>query len=76
MLAGLASWVAAPIYQDFKSEGYIVPYADAKIQGRKATVKPLTAAVEHGPTHEKMLRNLYDPLMHISHHVCMPSIDV
>ena len=59
---GLDTAVAKPVYHYLKNEGYIVSVGGAH---KKAKF----VAVKDGPKHEKMLKDLFDPFMHISHHV-------
>jgi hypothetical protein len=64
---GLDTAVARPVYQYLKNEGYIV-----SVGGAHKKAKFL--AVKDGPKHEKMLKDLFDPFMHISHHVCTRAV--
>ena len=60
--SGLDMAVARPVYQGLKNEGYIISVGGAH---KKAKFN----AVKDGPYHEKMMKVLFDPFMHISHHV-------
>ena len=62
-------WAAGPLYHHLKNEGYVVTASGSHRAGYSASGKAQFVAVQAGPDHDKMLRNLFDPLMHISHHV-------
>ena len=66
---GLDAAVATSIYQHLRNEGYVVAAKGSHRAGFAASGKPLLVAVKSGPNHEKMLRNLFDPMLHINHRV-------
>lgn len=67
--AELEVHVAGPVYQHLKNAGYVVPATGAHKAGYTKTGKLHFVAVREGFNQEKMLQNLFDPLMHIAHHV-------
>lgn len=68
---GLKLSEAAPLYNYLKNSGYVVPATGSHSAKYKATGLPSFVAVRDGPKHEEMLQELFDPLMHIAHHVCL-----
>lgn len=77
-MTGLRTSEGGPIFQHFRKEGYVVDATGSHRAGYAASGKPMFVAVKEGPSHEKMLKNLFDPQMHISHqvsiyqHDCLP----
>jgi hypothetical protein len=65
----LARWAAIPLYNHLKGMGYVVSAAKSHKAGYASTGKPLYVPVRSGPNHENMLEELFDPMIHISHHV-------
>jgi len=61
--------VAGPVYQHLRNMNYVLPVTGSHKAGYVKSGKPLFVATRDGPIHEKMLQSLFDPLMHISHHV-------
>jgi len=57
------------VYGYLKSSGFVVPAARSHKAGYAATGLPILVPVGKGPKHEVMLQTLFDPMMHISHHV-------
>ncbi|KAK0946654.1 hypothetical protein LTR29_001823 [Friedmanniomyces endolithicus] len=60
---------AQHLYGYLKSSGFVAPASGSHWAGYKASGKVLFVPTLTGGTHELMLRSLFDPLLHISHHV-------
>ena len=69
IFSGIETGVANHLHQHLKSERYVVPATKSRQTGYRLTGKPLFVPVCKGPDHDRMLRELFDPLLHISHHV-------
>ena len=55
--------------QYLKGQGYIVAAKNSRKAGYAASGKPLFVAVKEGPDNIKMLKDLFDPMTHVGHHV-------
>lgn len=58
------------VYEHLKSERFVIAASGSHKPGHAGKGKPLLVAARQGAAHEKMLRDLFDPLLYISHHVC------
>ncbi|KAK0355576.1 hypothetical protein LTR91_009914 [Friedmanniomyces endolithicus] len=61
--------VAERLYGYLKSSEYVAPASGSHQAGYKASGKVLFVPTFTGDKHELMLRSLFEPLLHISHHV-------
>ncbi|KAK0278486.1 hypothetical protein LTR35_009225 [Friedmanniomyces endolithicus] len=61
--------VAQRLYGYLKSSEYVAPASGSHQAGYKASGKVLFVPTFTGDKHELMLRSLFEPLLHISHHV-------
>ncbi|KAF2770537.1 hypothetical protein EJ03DRAFT_335497 [Teratosphaeria nubilosa] len=66
---GLEIWQATPVYQHLKNMKYIVEASGSHKPGYSQTGKPLYVAARSGEEHEDMMQKLFDPTLHIEHHV-------
>lgn len=66
-LPGLGPLDAKLIEERLRSEGYLVQESDPR------SMRPHYVAVSHGPKYDKLQKNLFDPMLHISHHVRVES---
>jgi hypothetical protein len=61
------------IHNYLRTEGFVVNVYKSHKPGFAATGKPLFIPVTEGPNHDKLLRDLFDPLLHIEKYVsCAP----
>ncbi|KAK1822511.1 hypothetical protein LTR12_003074 [Friedmanniomyces endolithicus] len=60
--------VAERLYGYLKSSEYVAPASGSHQAGYKASGKVLFVPTFTGDKHELMLRSLFEPLLHISHH--------
>lgn len=73
--SGIQPNAARDLQKFLKEEGYITSTSCAQQRGRVASRRTTLVAVSSGPDYNKMLSELFDPLMHISHLVsffCCP----
>lgn len=70
--AGLPTSSFMSLQQTFKREGYIVAAKGAHRPGYAASGKPQYVAVKEGQGHDKLVRNLFDPMTNIGHHYNRP----
>ena len=66
---GLDTTIANQLYHHLKTERYVVATTGSRKAGFAASGKPYFVPVKDGPNHQKMLGNLFDPMLHISHQV-------
>lgn len=57
------------IHNYLRTEGFVVNVYKSHKPGFAATGKPLFIPVTEGPSHDKLLRDLFDPLLHIEKYV-------
>lgn len=61
------------LWKYLHGERYVVETAGSHKGGYAASGKALFVAVKEGPNHEKMLSELFDPMMHVSHLFELPT---
>lgn len=57
------------VHDYLRTEGFVVNVYKSHKPGFAATGKPLFIPVTEGPAHDKLIRDLFDPLLHIEKHV-------
>jgi DNA-binding transcriptional MocR family regulator len=67
----VSTTTARDLYHYLQNEGFVVRATGSKNSGYAATGKPYYVAPGDGPAHQKMLSELFDPQMHISHYVSL-----